>query len=431
MITKIFTAETLRRREFKEKRKKEKGKNNLLPLPGFSRRLGVSAVILLFFFTSAYAQIAVKGETVWTMAGEPITNGIVLVNNGKIEAVGPASGVNIPANYRVLSAKVVTPGLIDAHSVIGLNGYMNQPHDQMAIESSGSVQPELRAIDAYDAEEKLIEWVRGFGVTTIHTGHQPSALVSGQTMIAKTTGRNVDEATVVPVAMIAVTLGQSAMAGTGKSPGTRAKQVAMLRAELIKALENSKKTEAPKDLKSEIMMQVIKREIPLLITAQKSQDIMSALRIAKEFNIRVVLDGVSDAHMLINEIKASGFPVIVHPTMARAGGDSENMSITTASKLKAGGIPVALQSGYEGYVPKTRVILFEAALAAANGLSRSDALALITIDAAKILGLDKRIGSLAVGKDADIAMYDGDPFEYTTHCIGTIINGRVVSEVAR
>lgn len=117
--------------------------------------------------------------------------------------------------------------------------------------------------------------------------------------------------------------------------------------------------------------------------------------------------------------------------MARAGGDTENMSLTTASKLKAAGIPVALQSGYEGYVPKTRVVLFEAALAAANGLSKNDALALITIDAAKILGLDNRIGSLAVGKDADIAMYDGDPFEYTTHCTGTIIDGKVVSEIAR
>ena len=294
-------------------------------------------IILLMAAASAMAQIAVKGETVWTMAGEPITNGVVLINNGKIEAVGTAASINIPANYRVISAKVVTPGLIDAHTVIGLNGYLNQPHDQMALDGGASIQPELRATDAYNAEEKLIEWVRGFGVTTIHTGHQPSALISGQTMIAKTAGKNVDEATIVPTAMIAVTLGDAANAGAGKSPGTRAKQAAMLRAELIKALENSTKKDPPKDLKSEIMMRVIKREIPLLITAQRSQDIMTALRIAKEFNIRIVLDGVSDAHMLMSEIKASGFPVIVHPTMARPGGDAENMSLTTAGKLKAAG----------------------------------------------------------------------------------------------
>jgi imidazolonepropionase-like amidohydrolase len=231
--------------------------------------------------------------------------------------------------------------------------------------------------------------------------------------------------------MVAVTLGQDGLAGQGKSPGTRAKSAAMLRGELIKAQENVAKTEQPKDLKSVIMMRVIKREIPLLVTAHRAQDIITAIRIAKEFNIRIVLDGVSEAHLVLNEIKASGYPVIVHPTMFRAGGETENLSMETASKLKAAGVPFALQSGYEGYVPKTRVVLFEAALAAANGLSFRDALATITIDAAKILGLDSRLGSLEKGKDADIAMYDGDPSEYTSHCIGTIVNGNVVSEVIR
>lgn len=381
-------------------------------------------------FTTS-AQIAVKGETVWTMAGEPIANGVVLINNGKIERVGTAAQVQVPANYRTLSAKVVTPGLIDAHTVIGLNGYLNQPHDQMALDGSGTVQPELRATDAYNAQERLVEWVRGYGITTIHTGHQPSALVPGQTMIAKTWGNNVDEATIVPTAMVAVTLGNDANAGAGKSPGTRGKQAAMLRAELIKAQENAAKKEPPKDLKSEIMMRVIKGEVRLLITAHKDQDIITALRIAKEFTLKIVLDGASEAQLVLNEIKASGFPVIVHPTMARAGGDTASLSMETASKLKAAGIPIALQSGYEGYVPKTRILLFEAAMAAANGLSQRDVLASITIDAAKLLGLDSRIGSIAAGKDADIALYDGDPFEYSTHCIGTIINGQVVSEIVR
>ncbi len=397
-------------------------------------RLAFLAVTLFTIHCSFFAvsaQIAVKGDTVWTMTGDPITNGVVLINDGKITAVGTAAQVGIPNGYRVLTAKVVTPGLIDAHTVIGLNGYLNQPHDQMALDGGGTVQPELRATDAYNAEERLIEWVRGFGITTIHTGHQPSALVSGQTMIAKTWGKNVDEATIVPTAMIAVTLGGAANAGQGKSPGTRAKQVSMLRAELIKAQENAAKTDKPKDQKSVIMMRVINREVPLLITAEAAQDIMTAIRIAKEFNIKIVLDGASDGHLIANEIKAAGFPVIVHATMARPGGDRQNLSLENASKLRAAGIPVALQSGYEGYVPKTRVVLFEAAMAAANGLTRKDALATITIDAAKLLGIDKRVGSIEVDKDADIALYDGDPFEWTTHCTGTIINGRVVSEGAR
>ena len=174
MNNKIFTTETQGRRDF------HNNKNFFRRAFILTLCLGVS----VFIFSSAIkAQIAVKGETVWTMAGEPITNGVVLINNGKIEAVGAAAQVKIPANYRVIFAKVVTPGLIDAHSVIGLNGYLNQPHDQMALDGSSPIQPELRAIDGYNAEEFLIGWVRSFGVTTIQTGHQPSALVPGRGLI--------------------------------------------------------------------------------------------------------------------------------------------------------------------------------------------------------------------------------------------------------
>jgi len=377
------------------------------------------------------AQVAIKGETVYTMAGKPIKNGVVLTAGGKITNVGPASTVSIPSGFKVIEAKVVTPGLIDAHTVIGLAGYLNQPHDQMQVERSSPMQPDLRAIDAYNAREELISWVRSLGVTTIHTGHAPLALISGQTMIAKTVGDSVDEATLVPTAMIATTIGNAARGAGSKAPGTTAKQAAMLRQMLIKAQNYGKKKEFSRDLKLEMMKKIIDREIPLLVTAHRSRDIMTAIRIAKEFNIKIVLDGVSDAHLLTKEIKESGFPVILHATMMRAGGDSESASMESAAKLKRAGIPVAIQSGYEGYVPKTRVVLFEAAVTVAYGMSFEDALATITIDAAKVIGLDKRIGSIEVGKDADIAMYDGDPFEYSTHCTGTMINGMVVSTVVR
>jgi imidazolonepropionase-like amidohydrolase len=134
---------------------------------------------------------------------------------------------------------------------------------------------------------------------------------------------------------------------------------------------------------------------------------------------------------MVEELKAAGIPVIVHPSMARAYAEMENMSFETAAKLKTAGVLVALQSGYESYVPKTRVVLFEAALTAANGLSFEEALATITIDAARILGIDRRVGSLEVGKDGDLALYDGDPFEYTSHCIGVVINGQAVNETPR
>ncbi len=379
--------------------------------------------------------LAIRGELVYTMSGAPVHDGVVLLKDGKVERVGPASQVQIPAGRRTLSAKVVTPGLVDAHSVVGLSGYLNQPHDQDQLEKSAAIQPELRAIDAYNARETLVGWLRGFGVTTIHTGHGPGELVSGQTMVAKTTGSEVDDAVIDPMTMIAVTLGEGAFMDKGKSPGTRAKEIAMLRADLIRAQEYKAKQagaaddkKPARDLRLDAWVSVLDRKTPLLVTANRSQDIVSALRLAKEFNIRIVLDGAAESYLVIDQIKAAGVPVIVHATMARALGESQNASFDTAAKLKKAGILVALQSGYEAYVPKTRVVLFEAAVAAANGLSAEEALATITIDAAKIIGLDKRVGSLEAGKDGDVVLYDGDPFEYTSHVVDVVIDGKVVSE---
>jgi imidazolonepropionase-like amidohydrolase len=395
------------------------------------------AACLVLFAHSALAQVAVRGETVHTMAGAPIKDGVVLVGaDGKIERVGTASDVRVPNGYRLLRAKVVTPGLVDAHTVVGLAGYLNQPHDQMQIETSSAIQPELRAVDAYNAQEKLVEWLRNHGVTTIHTGHAPAALVPGQTMIAKTAGDEVDAAVIVSMATIAATLGSDGLAGQGKSPGNTSKAIAMLRAELIKAKEYVEKQAGPadkrpaRDLKLEALGKVINKEIPLLVTAHRSHHILTALRVAREFDIRIVLDGAAEAYLVADQLKAAGVPVILHATMARAGDDLENMTMESASLLRKAGIPVALQSGFEGYVPKTRVVLFEAAVAAANGLTFEEALGTVTVDAAKILGIDKRVGTLEAGKDGDLALFDGDPFEYTSHVVGVVIDGRVVSETA-
>jgi imidazolonepropionase-like amidohydrolase len=381
------------------------------------------------------AQVAVRATTVHTMAGEPLSDGVILVGkDGRIERVGKASDVKIPAGYRMLTAVVATPGLVDAHSVVGLSGALNIPADQMQLELSSAIQPELRAIDAYNAREVLVEWLRAHGVTTVNTGHAPGALISGQTMIVKTVGNEVEDATIVPVAMVACTLGNDGLGSQGKSPGTRAKAVAMLRAELIKARDYVVKMNGPedkrpaRDLRLETLGKVLGRELPLLVTAQRAVDIMDALRVAREFDLRLILDGASDAYLVLDQIKAAKVPVIVHPTMFRAGGDTENLSMETPATLKKAGVLVALQSGYESYVPKTRVVLWEAAEAAANGLEFEQALSLVTIDAARILGIEKRVGSLEAGKDGDIALFDGDPFEYTSHVTGVVINGKVVSE---
>ncbi len=399
------------------------------------RSLLCAAAIIAAPFTQAdeaTMPVAIHGETVYTVSGGSIRDGLVLVRDGRITYVGPAEGVAYTMDHRTVRAKVVTPGLIDARSTVGLSGLLNQPHDQDMLERSSPIQPELRAIDAYNPRDPLVAYVRSFGVTTLHTGHAPGMLVSGQTMIVKTLGRTADGDVLKPAAMTAVSLGGASLtAEAGKSPGTRSKAVALLRAELIKAQEYGRKlglsdeSKRPaRDLRLETLLRAFDGSQPLLITAHRQQDIMAALRIAAEFNLPIVLDGASDAQLVLGEIKASGFPVLLHPTMMRSFGDMENLSMETAAKLHAAGISFGIQSAYEAYVPKTRVVLFEAAVAAGKGLGLEAALAAVTLAPAKILGIADRVGSLEVGKDADLALYDGDPFEYATRCIAVFINGR-------
>ncbi len=421
----------------------------------------------------AAAQVAVRAETLHTVSGPPIQDAVVIAGaDGKIEWVGPAADANIPDGVEVLEAAVVTPGLVDPHSVVGLSGALNSNvgpvRDQDQLERSSPIQPDLRAIDAYDANETLVEWVRTYGVTTLHTGHGPGALISGQTMIAKTRGRNVEQATVVPARMLAATLG-NAVSSNFQSPGTSSKGVAMLRGALIGAqayLEQVRKAEDPgnagilpasegpgaeqsgdavssdddgddedndnakppaRDLAKEALGQVLDGELSLLITANTVPEIAAALRLQHEFGFDLVLDGAAESYLLLDEIREAGVPVVLHPTMSRV----RNGSYETASRLADAGIPFALQTGFEGYVPKTRVLLWEAAIAAANGLGQGRALEAITLSPARILGIDDRVGSIEVGKDADLALFDGDPFEYTSHICGVIIESEVMSTECR
>jgi imidazolonepropionase-like amidohydrolase len=380
-------------------------------------------------------RIAVRAATLHTQAGPPITNGLVLVENGKITYVGDGANLVLPSDTRVLEAAVAVPGLIDAHTCVGLAGWLNTPHDQDEIDRTASAQPELRAIDAYDPREPLVQWLRGFGVTTVHTGHAPLALISGQTMLAKTAGDTIDKAVFVSEAMITASLTDDARGAGG--PGTRAKSMAELRrllnegaahAEAIaKAAEKDEDAPA-RDLRKEALARIASGATPLLVTAHTAPDIMNVLRLRSEYpTVRFVLDGAADAPLVLDELVAAGLPVIVHPTMFRSGGETKNLSMETPKLLSDAGLLVAMQSGYEGYVPRTRVVLFEAAIAARNGLSFERALAQVTNDAARLLGVADRIGTLEVGKDGDIALFDGDPFEYTTHCIGTVIEGELVS----
>lgn len=402
---------------------------------------------------SASEPVVVYGKKIVTATGKTYMDGIVICVDGKIQAVGSPGEVKVPANAKVIRGEVVLPGLVDVRTCVGLSGILNFEHDSDQLESSSPLQPELRAIDAYNPREELVAYIRNYGVTTVHTGHAPGELISGQTMIVKTVGDTVESALMVDGRAIAVTLAEASTKSGKASPGTRGKQMAMLRSLLIEAREYSakvakkaaakesaasepdkegkekSKADEPvaRNLKLEVLSEVLSGKKALLITADRAQDIASAIRLAEEFKISLWLDSASDAHWMIPQLKAAGVTVLLHPSMARASGEKENLSFQTASKLREAGIPFAIQGGFEPYVPKVRVVLFEAAIAAAHGLSFEDAVESITLSPAKILGIQDRVGSIAVGKDADLAIYDGDPFEYTTHCTGVVIDGVVVS----
>ena len=406
-------------------------------------RAVLAAMLVAGMAAPAAAQVAVRAGTLHTVSGSPVEDAVVIAGaDGRIEWVGPAAEADIPAGVEVLEAAVVTPGLVDAHSVVGLAGALNsnvgQVRDQDQLDRTAPIQPELRAVDAYDATETLVEWVRSYGVTTLHTGHGPGALISGQTMIVKTRGRNVDEATVAPARMLAATLGRS-VASNFESPGTSAKGVAMLRGALIgaqayrdqarrAAAGGADAPEPPsRDLGKEALVRALDGELSLLVTANTATEIAAALRLQREFGFDLVLDGAAEAYLLLDEIRGADVPVVLHPPMSRV----RNGSFETAARLAEANIPFAIQTGFEDYVPKTRVLLWEAAIAAANGLGRERALAAVTLGAARILGVDGRVGSIEVGKDADLALFDGDPFEYTTHVCGVVIESEVLSRECR
>ena len=392
-------------------------------------------LILILSFPLAFAiqaQIAIKAEMIYPVSGAPIRNGIVLVKNGKIESIG--TNLTIPASYKIYETKVLTPGLVDARSVVGLSGALNIPIDQDQLEKSSPIQPDLRAIDAYNPEETLVKVIRDYGVTTIHTGHGVGALVSGQTMIAKTKEGTVETVTLQPFSMLAMTIGPS-VSSNFTSPGTKAKQIAMIRTQLIKAQAYLKKQSnkdsskmLSEDLKMDALVKLLKREVKALITANSSVDIMSAIRLAKEFNLKLVLNGAAEAYRLIPEIKNANAEIILHATMARPGGDMVNMTMESAALLTKAGIPISIETGYEGYVPKTRILLFEAAEAMAFGMSFDEALKAVTLNPAKLLGIANRVGSIEPGKDADLVLFNGDPFEYLSNVCGVMIDGVMVKE---
>ncbi|HBI45213.1 MAG TPA: amidohydrolase, partial [Planctomycetales bacterium] len=388
-------------------------------------------------FTGGPTRYAVRASRIRTVGKGDILDGVIIVENGKITAVGPSDKIDVPADIPILIASEVTPGLVDADSTVGLSGAFNLPADQDQDEQSDPNQADLRVLDGFNPNEPLLEVLRQNGVTTIHASPGRVNVIAGQTGVFHTSGLTAEAMTLRFPAGLLVNLGEvPKQTYPHKQPTTRMGTAALLRTAFTQAKNRAVKRNAahaddkptPADAKLDALGLALDHKIPVIFAAHRADDLQTALRLAKEFDLRARLDLATEGYLMADAIAESKVSVVVHPTMQRAGSSMEtlNSQLCNAAVLADHKIPLAIGTGFEGYVPKTRVLRYEAAMAMVNGLGRERALAAVTLDAARILGVDDRVGSIEPGKAADLVLYDGDPFEHTSHVIYTIQDGRVV-----
>lgn len=397
---------------------------------------------------SVHAQkIAIVADHVYTMEGGAQGGpGIVLINSGKIEAVHAGANAKAPAGYELYRAAYVTPGLIDTDTTAGISGAYNIPHDQDEDEATDPNTADVRSLDSFNPNEILVSYINQFGITTIQSAPGPTNPIAGRAGIFKTRGPQSAAATADQLAVRAESamifnLGEIPKATYGKNhkpPMTRMKTAEIIRHALAEAQAYQQKwdswkkegsdasKEPTRDVRLDALLPVANGTMPAVFTVYRADDIITAIRIGNEFHLKYLLASVTEGYLVRDQIKNAGVPCLVGPIMQRLESpQTANATYEIAGLLDEAGIPIALMSGYEAYVPKNRVLLFEAGVAAANGLGMEKTLRALTVEAARILGIQERVGSLAPGKDADVALFDGDPFEYTSHVLDVFVNGQL------
>ena len=378
----------------------------------------------------------IKNAKLFTMAGKKYENGDVLIRDGKIVEVG--ENIQFDGEGQVIDANGawVIPGIIDAHCHIGIEEEDMRFEGDDVNEAVDPVTPELRAIDAVNPMDAAFNEAVEAGITAVMTGPGSANVIGGQFVAMKTKGICIDEMVIKEPAAMKIAFGENpkrVYSNQKKHPATRMGTAALLREELTKTVnyKNKKQKSIEKgenfetDFKLEAMLPVINREIPLKAHAHRADDILTALRIAKEFNVRITLDHCTDGHLIKEQIKAAGVPALVGPTMTfRTKIETKNKSFKTPKILTKAGILTAIITDHP--VTPIQFLPLCAGLAAKEGLDFEEALKAITINAAKICEIDDRVGSIEPGKDADIAIFDGNPLELFTHTLYTIIDGKVV-----
>ncbi|MEP6574523.1 MAG: amidohydrolase family protein [Gemmatimonadota bacterium] len=377
--------------------------------------------------------VAFRGARIIPISGAPIENGVVLVSGGHITAVGAASSVRIPSGATIIDAtgKVIMPGLVDTHSHIGGGA---------GADASAPMQGDVRILDAIDAQADNFKRARAGGITTVNVMPGSGHLMSGQTVYLKLRDAHTIYDLMYCHDPLTEVCGGMKMAngtnprGSPPWPGTRAKAAAIVREKFIKAREykakiaaaGSDSTKLPaRDLEMEALVQVLDGKRVVHMHTHRHDDILTALRLQKEFGYRLVLHHVSEGWKVAKEIAdahvACSIIVIDSP-----GGKLEaaEMRLENAKMLTDAGVAVAFHT--DDGITDSRFFIRSAALAVRAGLSREKALEGLTIEGARMLDLDKRIGTLETGKDADLLVLSGDPLSVYSHVEQTWVEGRKV-----
>ena len=359
----------------------------------------------------------------------------LLIRDGKIAAIG--SSLNLPEETKILDAsgKDIYPGFVDAHSHLGLDiygiGFEGNDYNEM----NDSCCPQLRGIDSFNPFDPAVKMAAMGGVTCVGTGPGSANVLGGTFFAVKTTGVRVDDMIVRdPVAMKCAFGENPKRCYRDKNISARMTVAAKLREMLFKASEYRDKKEAAKedlskrpafDMKLEALIPVLERKIPLKAHAHQANDILTAIRVAKEFGVRLTLEHCTEGHLIADELAKEGFPCAVGPSLTHASKwELQNKSWTTPGILAAKGCQVSIITDAP-VIPQQHLPLC-AGLAIRAGMDPYEALKAITLNPAKHLGIEDRVGSLEAGKDADLLIYEGSPFETGNTPEKVLINGRIL-----
>ncbi len=371
-----------------------------------------------------------------------ITNGVivgdVLIEDGKIKEIGEDLVVPLDAEVIDAEGKQVFPGFIDAHTHLGLweDGMGYEGAD--GNEETDPITPQLNPIDGINPMDNTFKEAYQGGITSVCTTPGSANVMGGQCIAIKTFGRRIDNMVIKNPVASKIAFGENPKSCYGrdeKMPQTRMAIASLLRENLKKAeeymeeldlyMEHEDHDKPEYDIRLESLIPVLKGEIPFKVHAHRADDMFTAIRIAKEFDIKLTLDHCTEGHLIAEELLEEGYPVIVGPSLSeRSKIELRNLTFDTAGILSNTGLNVSLTTDHP--VTPVQYLPICAGIAVKHGMKKEDAIKAMTINPAITLGIDDKVGSIEVGKDADIVIWDGDPLEIQSNVLYTIINGKVV-----